>query len=257
MTAAFATSRDDLREALVSDYVAGLDEAEISRRYEEDGGAIVLPSLLPAALVSEMAAEALRLVPRAVRKRALFLRKAGALSHPVIVREAPAMHALHMSPSLLAFFERVTGIPIEHRDPSEAHASALYTYTKPGDWMDWHYDECGCAPGDSFSTVIGLIDNSSSRLEIETHRDDPSREPLRRSIHTVPGTFVFMCGTRGYHRVTPLGEGEQRVTFAFTYIRKGRRPGGIYNMRMKLGNALVYFGLGHLFERAPKDGQGS
>jgi hypothetical protein len=242
----------DARERLVAGFVASLDEAEMARRYREDDGVIVLPRLLPQALVDEMVIEARRLVPRAVRKRALFLRKAGAVPHPTIVREAPAMHALHMSPALLAMFERVTGVPLEHRDPGEAHASALYTYSKPGDWMDWHYDECGCPPGDSFSTIIGLIDDSTSRLEIETHREKPEREPLRRSLRTVPGTFAFFCGTRAHHRVTPLGEGEERVTFAFTYIRRGRRPGGVYNFRMKLGNALVYFGLGHLF--ASRDG---
>jgi hypothetical protein len=237
------------RERSLRDFVASLDEEELSRRYREDDGVIVLPRLLPRALVDEMVAEARRLLPRAVRKRVPFLRKAGALSNAAIVREAPAMCALHWSPAMLGLFERVTGVPLEHRDPREPHASALYTYSKRGDWMDWHYDECGCAPEDSFSTVVGLIDDSSSRLEIETRRDRPGQAPLQRSVHTVPGTFAFFCGTRAYHRVTPLGKDELRVTFTFTYIRKGRKPGGIYNLRLKLGNALVYFGLGHLFER--------
>jgi hypothetical protein len=239
----------DERERAIRGFVASLDEDAMARRYREDDGLLVLPRMLPDSLLREMIAEARKLAPRAVRKHALFVRKAGAISHPSIVAQAPAMHALHQSPALLAMFERVTGVPLEHRDPSEAHASALYTYQAPGDFMDWHYDECGCAPGDSFSTVIGLVDDSSSRLEIQTRRDRPDCEPLLRSVHTVPGTFAFFCGTRAYHRVTKLGEGEERITFAFTYIRRGRRPGGIYDARMKIGNALVYFGLSHLFER--------
>ena len=151
----------------------------------------------------------------------------------------------------MAMFARVTGVPLTHRAPEEAHQSALYAYTKPGDWMDWHYDECGCPPEDSFSTIIGLIDDSSSRLEIETRRGPNAGPPLRRSLHTVPGTFAFFCGTRAWHRVTPLGVNEERVTFAFTYIREGKQTGGIYNLRMKLGNALVYFGLGQLL-RTPR-----
>ena len=120
----------------------------------------------------------------------------------------------------------------------------------------------GIAPGEFFAllgpsgsgktTCLRLIagfDQPSSRLEIETHREDPSRDPLRRSVHTVPGTFAFFCGTRAYHRVTPLAEGEERFTFAFTYIRRGHSPGGVYEVRMKLGNALVYFGRGQLFGR--------
>lgn len=240
---------DGARARVIDDWVASLDERELAEAYERDGGAVVLPRLLPRALVDEMAAEARVLQPHLVRKHVPFLRKAAAVAHPAIVEHAPAMHALHRSPALLAMFERVTGVSLEHRAPGEIHASAMYAYTEAGDYMDWHYDECGCAPGDSFSTVIGVVDDGSSRLEIETHRDDPTREPLRRSVHTVPGTFAFFCGTRAYHRVTPLADGEERITFAFTYIRRGHSPGGIYDVRMKLGNALVYFGLGQLFGR--------
>ncbi len=243
-----ATEQAD-REASIRAFVASLDEEEMARRYRDDDGLVVLPRLLPAALVAEMAAEARALLPRAVRKRVPFVRKAGALDHGAIVRHAPAMHALHQSPALMAMFARVTAVALEHRDPSEAHASALYSYTEPGDWMDWHYDECGCPPDDSFSTIVGLIDSSSSRLQIETRRGRDDCEPLRHELHTVPGTFAFFCGTRAFHRVTPLGPGEERVTFAFTYVRAGRRPGGVYNVRLKLGNALVYFGLRELFRR--------
>lgn len=242
-------SAEDPRERCIREFIATLDEAELSRRYREDDGLIVLPRLLPQPLVEEMAAEARRLMSGATRKWAPFVRKAGAVGHAVIAREAPAMHALHQSPALMALFERVTGVPLAHRDPDEAHASALYTYTRRGDWMDWHYDECGCPPEISFSTVVGLIDNSSARLELESRCADPEQPPLRRSLQTAPGTFAFFCGSRVRHRVTPLAEDEERVTLAFTYLRKGHRPSGIYNLRMRLGNALIYFGLGSLFRR--------
>lgn len=229
------------REHLIRELVESFDEDAMARAYRDDDGVLLLPKLLPQPLLDEMIVEARALSKRAVHKRVPFLRKAGAVHHAAIAREAPALTALHRSPSLMAMFERVTGVPLEHRDPNEAHQSALYTYTRPGDWMDWHYDECGCPPNDSFSTIIGLVDNSSSRLEVET-------KTTKKNIHTVPGTFAFFCGTRAHHRVTPLGENEERITFAFTYIRRGKSTKGIYNLRMKMGNALVYFGLGHLFE---------
>lgn len=236
------------REQILADFIATLDEAELRRRYQEDDGLIVLPRLLPRVLVEEMGAEARQLKALVHRKWVPGVRKAGAVSHEVIVRLAPAMHALHQSPALLAMFERVTGVPLDHRDPRETHASALYSYTEAGDFMDWHYDECGCPPEISFSTIVGLIDESSARLELETRRNHPELPPLRRSLHTVPGTFAFFCGSRVYHRVTPLAAGEERLTLAFTYLRKGHRPTGIYNFRMRLGNALIYFGLGSLFQ---------
>lgn len=240
-----AGAKDGRYETLLATYVASLDEDAMARAYRDDDGFLLLPRLLPDALLTEMVAEARALMPRATRKHVPFVRKAGAIPHPVLEREAPALHALHRSASLLAMFQRVTGVPLEHRHPEEAHQSALYTYTEPGDFMDWHYDECGCPPDDSFSTIIGLIDNhSSSRLEVETRR---GHAPIRQSIRTEPGSFAFFCGTRAYHRVTPLGPNEERVTFAFTYIRQGKQTGGIYNVRMRLGNALIYFGLGSFF----------
>lgn len=235
-------------EEAIAGWVAGFDAAALARRWEEDGGAIVLPALLPREVVAAMADESRALEGESVRKHVPLVRKAGAIHHHPIARGAPTLHALHQSPSLKALLSAIAGITLEHRDPGEAHASALYTYTEPGDFMDWHYDECGCEPGDSFSTVVGVVDDSTSRLEIETHRDVAGRAPLLTQVHTVPGTFAFFCGTRAYHRVTPLAAGQRRITFAFTYVREGRRPGGVYEARLKLGNALVYFGLGHLLE---------
>jgi hypothetical protein len=237
------------RDETIRRWVAALDEDALRREYQETDGLLVMPTLLPPSLVAEMIAEARALSPRVVRKLAPFVRRAGAIHHHVIVEHAPAMHALHQSPELLALFERVTGIPLEHRAPTEAHASALYAY-RGGDYLAFHYDECGCEPGDSFSTVIGLVDQSSARLEIETRKDQQGREPMRRSLQTSAGTFAFFCGTRAYHRVTKLAPGEERITFAFTYVRKGKKPTGMYNFRMQLGNTFVYFGLGHLFHRS-------
>ena len=227
-------------------WVAEQDPVALRAEYMDSDGLLVFPDLLPPSLVAEMISEARAILPFVVRKHAPFVRRAGATHHHVIKKHAPAMHALHQSPELVALFSEVTGIPLEHRAPTESHASALYAY-RGGDWLDWHYDECGCEPGDSFSTVIGLVDESSARLEIETRKSDA--EPRLRSLHTKPGTFAFFCGTRAFHRVTKLAPGEERITFAFTYLRKGRKPTGMYNLRMQLGNTFVYFGLGHLFQK--------
>lgn len=227
-------------------WIAAQDLAALRAQYDETDGLLVFPQLLPASLVAEMAAEARAMASFVVRKHAPFVRRAGAIHHHVIVEHAPAMHALHQSAELLALFSEVTRIPLEHRAATESHASAMYAY-RGGDYLDWHYDECGCEPGDSFSTVVGLVDESSARLEIETRKDEP--EPMRRSLETKPGTFAFFCGTRAFHRVTKLSPNEERITFAFTYLRKGRKPSGMYDFRMQLGNTFVYFGISHLFAR--------
>jgi hypothetical protein len=244
-------SVDTTYDALIRAWVNGQDLALLRAQYDDTDGLLVFPELLPQPLVAQMVAEARAMAPDVVRKLAPFVRRAGAIHHHVIAEKAEAMHALHQSQDLLALFSDVTQIPLEHRAPTESHASALYAY-RGGDYLDWHYDECGCQPGDSFSTVIGLVDQSSARLEIETRKGDPVRKPMLRSLQTKPGTFAFFCGTRAFHRVTKLAPGEERITFAFTYVRKGRKPTGMYNFRMQLGNTFIYFGLGHLFARPAK-----
>ncbi|MBI5514367.1 MAG: hypothetical protein HY909_11400 [Deltaproteobacteria bacterium] len=225
-------------------YTASLDAPDLAARYHADGGCVVLPSTLPLGLVERLAAEALALAPRGVRRHVPWVRKAGAVPHPVVAREAPSLHALHQSPALLALFSAVARVPLQHRAPGEVHASAIYDYARPGDHIAWHTDECGCPPGDSFSVLVGLVDQSSSALELETWRACADRPPLRQRVRTTPGTVVFLCGARAWHRVTPLGADERRVTFGFTYLRLGKAPGGLYKLRLDLGNRLLYFGPG-------------
>jgi hypothetical protein len=229
-------------EPLLADYVAGLDLEVLGRRYHQDEGLLVLPQLLPPSLCAQMVTEARRLLPGAVRKWVPGVRQAGAISHQEIVAAAPTLHAVHQSPTLLALFSQLSGIELGHRQADEPHASALYTYTQPGDFMSWHFDDCGLRPGDSFSTIIGLVDRSASRLELMAGGDLPDRPRLRRQLKTEPGSIAFFCGSRVYHRVTPLVAGEERISFSFTYLRQGRQPRGSEAFRLKLGNSLLYFG---------------
>jgi hypothetical protein len=196
-----------------------------------------------------MAAEARALAPAPRRDFVPWVSKAEAVGHHDIVARAPALHALHRSPAMMALAARLTGVTLEHRLPGDPHASGLYLYNREGDHVGWHYDDCGCVPDASFTVIAGVIDESRSRLEIELHKKTPGRAPERRSIATPPGTVAFFRGSSVYHRVTPLTRGEERISFSFVYVREGLHPKGFDRIWQTGIDTLLYFGWKGLLRR--------
>lgn len=228
-------------EAAIAEWTSSLDERALARTYEEDDRVLVVPQVLPRSLVHEMVDEARALGTGARRTYVPFVRRGGAVSHDRIAAAAPALHALHQSPSLLALFQRLAGAALEHRRAGDPHASALYYYAKRGDGIGWHFDDCGCTPEASFTVILGLVNDTRSRLEFELFHDDP-RRCERRAVATDPGRVVFFCGSRARHRVTRLGRGEQRTSFSFVYVKKGHQPSGLDRVRQKAIDTFLYFG---------------
>lgn len=240
-------------EAALALRLGALDVVTLSRTYQEDDGLLVLPDVIPAVHVAAMQDEARALQPLSRRTFAPFIRKAEAICHFDIAARAPSLHALHQSPALMAFCTRIAGLELVHRAADDPHASGLYVYNRPRDHVGWHYDDCGCEPAASFTVIAGILDDSSSRLEVELHRkdknhdrarapNDPQKDPVRRSIATRPGSLVFFRGSSVFHRVTPLAADEQRVSFSFVYVKKGFHPKGFDRLWQSTIDTLLYFG---------------
>ena len=219
-----------------------LDAAALASSYQEDGGLVVLPDVVSAAQIAAMQAEARALQPLSRRTFAPFVRKAEAICHHDIVANAPALHGLHQSPSLLALCQRIAGPDLSHRQADDPHASGLYIYNRARDYVGWHFDDCGCEPEASFTVIAGIIDDSSSRLEVELHRKTPGRQPIKRTITTRPGTLVVFRGSSVYHRVTALPKNQERVSFSFVYVKKGFHPRGFDRVWQSTIDTLLYFG---------------
>jgi hypothetical protein len=231
-------------EDTIRDFIASLDEKALAREYAERDRVLVLPKALPRALVREMIDEARALGAGARRTYVPFVRRGGAVPHDHITARAPALHALHQSPSLLALFQRIAGPALEHRRQGDPHASALYYYAKRGDGVGWHFDDCGCTPEASFTVIVGLVSDTRSRLEFDLFHDDEARRE-RLAVITDPGRIVFFCGSRARHRVTRLRRGEERTAFSFVYVKQGHQPTGLDRVRQKAIDTFLYFGLRH------------
>jgi hypothetical protein len=210
---------------------------------------VVLPPFVPQDVVADMVAEARRLTRSANRARVPFVRTAGAISHATIVEQAPALSALRSSPAFLSLCRALVGQDLVHRRSDDPHASALYSYTRAGDHVGWHRDDCGCVPNASFTVVLGLVEDCTSRLEFDLHRDDPSRATERLIVPAPPGAIVLFCGSKAWHRVTPLNRGGERLTYSFVYLKRGHDPKGARHLVQAGIDTLLYFGARSLVRR--------
>jgi hypothetical protein len=236
-------------EPLLRAAVAGVDPDAAVRTFRAQGDFIFLERFLPDAYVEMMADELRRFAPSDEHRVYVpFVRKAGTIGQRAIARRAPALYALYRSPSILELTTRLSGQTLSYKSDGDAHAAALYVYRRPGDHVGWHYDDCGCERAASYTATFGLVNRTASRVHFEIFREDPTRTPLFHSIALTPGSFVFFCGTKAYHRVTALSRHEERVAYSFAYVTEGKRLRGYARFKENIKDAILYFGPKALFQ---------
>ena len=224
-----------------------IDIDAVRETYWRQNEFVVLERLFPEALVAKWLAEVDRVRPAINRNYIPRHKKGGSVSHHTLRTQAPAILGLYHAPAFLDFVRRVTGreaSPCPERDP---HACALYFYTEPGDHIGFHYDT-SYYRGLRYTVLIGLIERSSSRLVCQHYRGDPSRTPVEQALATEAGTLVLFNGDKLWHAITPLGDGEERVSLTLEYVTDARMtPFKRFISDMK--DAVAYFGFRQVFGR--------
>jgi hypothetical protein len=233
--------------AAIGGALGRLDLEAVRRRYQEQNEAVWLERALPAAVVAPMVADVERVRPFVHRNYLPRHKKGGSVSYHTLVEQAPAIIALYRSAAFRAFLEGVTGRRLLPCPESDPHACALYFYTEPGDHIGFHYDT-SYYRGARFTILVGLIERSSSRLVCQLYKDVPGRAPVEVALRTEPGTLVLFNGDRLWHAITPLGEGEERVSLTLEYVTDPRMtPLKRFVSNMK--DSVAYFGFRSVFLR--------
>jgi phosphatidylglycerophosphate synthase len=225
----------------------GLEPGQLHAAFAAQGAFIHLREFLPAALSARLV-ETVEAVRSDVHRNYLPRHKqGGSVSRHVLDERAPFIGELYRSPTLVGWLESVAGERLQLSPPDDAHAYALYFYTRPGDHIGWHYDT-SYYRGRRYTVLLGVLDNSSCCLDYELHTREPGVLVVPGSVRIPPGGLVFFDGDKLRHRITPLAAGEERVSLTFEYVTDPRmHAAGRLVSNMK--DAIAYFGFRQVFRR--------
>jgi hypothetical protein len=223
----------------------------LRREFVEQGKFLYLKDFLAPEITAQLIAAVAAVTASVNRNYLPGHKQGGSVSRHTIDNLAPCIADLYRSPALIDWLGKLAGERLQLSPPEDAHAYALYFYTRPGDHIGWHYDT-SYYTGRRYTLLFGVIDESSCRLDYELHTREAGATPVPGSVRIPPGGLVFFDGDKLRHRISPLGKGEMRVSLTFEYVTDAtmhpwRRV--ISNMK----DAVAYFGFRQVFRRTRKD----
>jgi hypothetical protein len=227
--------------------LAVLDQAALRQRFLEQDEFLHLDDLLPPALLRQLQ-DGVAATRGAINRNLIpGHKKGGSVSRHVIDREAPAIAALYRNPEFKAWLARLCGQDLLPSPENDPHAYALYFYTEAGDHIGWHYDT-SYYKGARYTLLLGVIDDSSCRLEYRLHTKAAGRTPVDGAIALKPGALVFFNGDKLQHRITPLAAGEDRVALTFEYVTS-QDMNPFWRLISNMKDSIAYFGFSQVFRR--------
>jgi hypothetical protein len=226
------------------------DTQPLRREFLKHGSFLYLNDFLPADVTTRLVA-AVSAVNDSVNRNYLPRHKqGGSVSRHTIDELAPFIADLYRSPALMAWLGQLAGERLQVSPPDDPHAYALYFYTRAGDHIGWHYDT-SYYRGRRYTLLLGVIDESSCRLDYELHTREPGVAVVAGSVQYPPGALVFFDGDKLRHRITPARDGERRVSLTFEYVTDPSMHAG-WRLISNMKDAVAYFGLRQVFRRATK-----
>lgn len=224
-----------------------LEVAGLRREFEQQGAFLALSDFLPPEITMRLLRAVGDVKSRVHRNYVPGHKRGGSISRHTIDVHAPVIAELYRSATLMNWLGLLAGVSLKPSPPDDPHAYALYYYTQRGDHIGWHYDTSYYV-GRRYTMLLGIIDDSSSQLEYELHTRDAGVSAIAGALQIPPGGMVFFDGDRLRHRITPLGEGELRVSLTFEYVTDPRmRRSWRFVSNMK--DAIAYFGFRQVFRR--------
>jgi hypothetical protein len=225
--------------------LARLDSVRLGREYRAQDEFLLIPEFLPRDAVAPLLDDVRRLEPGLNRSYIPRHKKSGSVSHFAIADDGPALLALYRSERLRRFLSDLVGASL-HRCPDEdPHACALYFYTEPGDHIGFHFDT-SYYKGARYTVLVGLVEQSSSRLVCQPFKMLPDRRPVELRLATEPGTFVLFNGDKLWHAITPLGSGEERISLTLEFVTDPAMT-PLKRMFSNLKDSVAYFGFRSVF----------
>jgi hypothetical protein len=224
-----------------------LDLPSLRGEYVRQGSFLYVENFLPAEIANRLIA-AVSAVSGSVNRNYLPGHKqGGSVGRHTIDKHAPVIGEVYRSAALLRWLAELTGERLQFSPPEDPHAYALYFYTREGDHIGWHYDTSYYA-GRRYTLLLGLIDDSSCRLDYELHTREKTASVVSGSLKIPPGGLVVFDGDALRHRISPARDGEERVSLTFEYVTDPRMHPW-WRLISNMKDAFAYFGFRQVFHR--------
>jgi alkylated DNA repair dioxygenase AlkB len=211
------------------------------------GAFLYLSEFLPAEATAHLVAAVGKVQESVNRNYLPGHKQGGSVSRHTLDELAPQIAELYCSAALIDWLSQLAGEPLQVAPADDPHAYALYFYTRPGDHIGWHYDTSYYA-GRRYTVLLGVIDESSCRLDYELHTRERGVAAVPGSVRIAPGGLVFFDGDKLRHRISPLGEGEIRVSLTLEYVTNPKMHFG-WRVISNMKDAFAYFGFRQVFQR--------
>jgi len=234
-------------EPALASRLGSLDLQGLRAEYVRQGSFVYVENFLPAEITARLI-EGVAAVSDAVNRNYLPGHKqGGSVSRHTIDRQVPEIAELYRSAALRRWVDDLTGERLQLSPPDDPHAYALYFYTRAGDHIGWHYDTSYYA-GRRYTLLLGVIDDSSCRLDYELHTRRKGAATVSGSIKIQPGGLVLFDGDTLRHRISPAREGETRISLTFEYVTDPRMHPW-WRLISNMKDAFAYFGFRQVFHR--------
>jgi hypothetical protein len=227
--------------------LAALPLPQLRHEFLAQGKFLYVPQALPPQLTQELIGAVAAAAPAVNRNYLPGHKQGGSVSRHELDTRAPAIAQLYRTAEFTAWLSALAGEPLHGAPADDPHAYALYFYTQRGDHIGWHYDTSYYA-GRRYTVLIGLLDESSCRLDYELHTRSPSTPSVAGSLQIAPGGLVFFDGDALRHRITPLQSGERRVSLTLEYVTDLRMH-PFWRLVSNMKDAFAYFGFRQVFRR--------
>ncbi|MBB5458372.1 2OG-Fe(II) oxygenase [Paraburkholderia sp. Cpub6] len=229
------------------------DNARLRKDFAAQDAFLYLDDFLAPEVTAQLVHSARALLDEVNRNYLPGHKQGGSVSRHTIDRLAPFIAELYRSKELIGWLEQLSGDQLQVSPADDPHAYALYYYTRPGDHIGWHYDT-SYYDGRRYTLLLGVIDESSCRLDYELHTRNPEVPDQPGSVQIPPGGLVFFDGDKLRHRITPAGPNEMRVSLTFEYVTDpSMRPWRRFVSNMK--DAIAYFGFRQVFRQMASRGK--
>jgi len=240
-------------EPALASRLDSLDLQGLRAEYLRQGTFVYVEKFLPPEVTARLI-DAVAAVSSSVNRNYLPGHKqGGSVSRHTIDAQVPIIAEIYRSAALRSWLDDLTGERLQLSPPDDPHAYALYFYTRAGDHIGWHYDTSYYA-GRRYTLLLGVIDNSSCRLDYELHTREKGASIVSGSVKIAPGGLVLFDGDALRHRISPAREGETRISLTFEYVTDPRMHPW-WRLISNMKDAFAYFGFRQVFQRFLGRGQ--